>query len=199
MPSAPLDRQFITIDSPTGFPTAAFGARPLQGVYVTPSGKRPTTAFIAAHVNLDFTEHYLGPLLAERGYGFLGWNTRFRGNEQHFLLDHAVAEIGAGVNWLRAQAGVERVVLIGNSGGGALMAAYQAQALQPHLRPAPNTPPVRSRPRSGGRRPLHLRGVTPRTTRPERRVHRPIRRRRERSPGGESRPRHVRRTQRPKL
>jgi pimeloyl-ACP methyl ester carboxylesterase len=140
MPTAPLDRQFVTIDSPTGFPTAAFGARPLQGIYVTQSGKRPTTAFIATHVNLDFTEHYLGPLLAERGYGFLGWNTRFRGNEQHFLLDHAVAEIGAGVNWLRAQAGVERVVLIGNSGGGALMAAYQAQALQPHLRPAPNTP-----------------------------------------------------------
>src|SRR4051794_25911170 len=60
MPSPPLDRQFVTLDSPTGFPTTAFGAHPLQGVYVTPSGKRPTTAFIATHVNLDFTEHYLG-------------------------------------------------------------------------------------------------------------------------------------------
>ena len=34
--------------------------------------------------------------LAERGFGFLGWNTRFRGNEAHFLLDHALAEIGVG-------------------------------------------------------------------------------------------------------
>jgi pimeloyl-ACP methyl ester carboxylesterase len=141
MSSTLFDRQFVTKDSPTGFPTTAFGAHPLQGVYVTPGGKRPTTAFIATHVNLDFTEHYLGPLLAERGYGFLGWNTRFRGMEQHFLLDHAVAEIGAGVKWLREEAGVERVVLIGNSGGGALMAAYQAQSLEPHLRPAPKTPP----------------------------------------------------------
>jgi pimeloyl-ACP methyl ester carboxylesterase len=138
-----IDRQFVTRPSPS-FPTAKFGANPLQGVYVTPSGKRPSTAFIATHVNLDFTEHYLGPLLAERGYGFLGWNTRFRGMEQQFLLDHAVAEIGVGVQWLREEAGVDRVVLIGNSGGGALMAAYQAQALVPHLRPAPKTPPCKA-------------------------------------------------------
>ena len=43
--------------------------------------------------------------MAERGYGFLGWNTRFRGNEAHFLLDHALAEIGVGVRWLREQPG----------------------------------------------------------------------------------------------
>jgi pimeloyl-ACP methyl ester carboxylesterase len=133
--SPALERTFVTMASPVGYPAAPFGASPLQGVYVKPSGSRPTTAFIATHVNMDFTEHYLGPLLAARGYGFLGWNTRFRGAEQLFLLDHAVAEIGAGVRWLYEHAGVERVVLIGNSGGGALMAAYQAQALDPYLEP----------------------------------------------------------------
>lgn len=133
--SSALERQFVTMASPVGYPAAPFGASPLQGVYVTASEKRPATAFIATHVNLDFTEHYLGPLLAARGYGFLGWNTRFRGSEHLFLLDHAVAEIGAGIRWLHEEAGVERVVLIGNSGGGALMAAYQAQALSPYLAP----------------------------------------------------------------
>jgi pimeloyl-ACP methyl ester carboxylesterase len=84
-------------------------------------------AFIASHYEVDFAEHYLGPLLAERGYGFLGWNTRFRGNEAYFLLEPALADIDAGIRWLRDVQGVEVVVLLGNSGGGSLMAAYQAQ------------------------------------------------------------------------
>ena len=82
-----------------------------------PAGIQPRVAFIATHYNVDFSEHYLASLMAERGFGFLGWNTRFRGNEAHFLLDHALAEIGVGVRWLRGQAGAERVVLLGNSGG----------------------------------------------------------------------------------
>jgi hypothetical protein len=63
----------------------------------TPAGQRPATAFIATHYNVDFSEHYLTGHLAARGYGFLGWNTRFRGAEVYFLLDHALAEIAVGV------------------------------------------------------------------------------------------------------
>ena len=96
---------------------------------------RPTTAFIATHYNVDFSEHYLAEYLAARGYGFLGWNTRFRGAEAYFLLDHALAEIAVGVQWLRDQ-GVERVVLLGNSGGGSLMSAYHSQGVEPNIRPA---------------------------------------------------------------
>ncbi len=112
---------------------AGAGGHPCQGIYHRPAGQAPTTAFIATHYNVDFSEHYLASYLAERGFGFLGWNTRFRGNEAHFLLDHALAEIGVGVRWLREQAGVERVVLLGNSGGGSLMAAYQSQAVEPNV------------------------------------------------------------------
>lgn len=99
-------------------------------------GARPRAALIATHYNVDFSEHYLGPYMAERGYGFLGWNTRFRGAEPFFLLEHALVDIGAGVRWLREEAGVETVVLLGNSGGGSLMGAYQSQALSPSIRPA---------------------------------------------------------------
>lgn len=129
-----IAREFVGLESPI-VGRAGAGGYPCQGVYHHPVGTRPTTAFIATHYNVDFSQHYLAEFVAERGLGFLGWNTRFRGGEPYFLADHAVAEIGVGVRWLREQAGVERVVLLGNSGGGSLMAAYQSQATSPSLTP----------------------------------------------------------------
>lgn len=129
---AMLDRQFLGLVSPTS-PRIMAGGHPCQGVYTTPKGQRPKTAFIATHYNVDFSEHYIAPYLAARGYGFLGWNTRYRGAEDLFLLEHAVIDIGVGVRWLKEQAGVETVVILGNSGGGSLMGAYQAEAIAPTL------------------------------------------------------------------
>lgn len=129
---AKVDRRFLGLNSPTRGAVPA-GPHPCQGIYVTPKGKRPTTAFIASHYNADCSELYLGPQLAARGFGFLGWNTRYRGAEDQFLLEHAVLDIGVGIRWLREIARVDRIVLLGNSGGGSLMAAYQAEAISPTL------------------------------------------------------------------
>jgi acetyl esterase/lipase len=134
-------REFVGLASPV-VGRAGAGGHPCQGVYHRPARRRPRVAFIATHYNVDFSEHYLAGLMAERGFGFLGWNTRFRGNEAHFLLDHALAEIGAGVRWLRDQAGAERIVLLGNSGGGSLMAAYQSQSVEPRIRPVAGMRPL---------------------------------------------------------
>ena len=127
-----VDREFLGLVSPTA-PRIQAGGHPCQGLYWTPKGERPRAAFIATHYNVDFSEHYIAPYLASRGFGFLGWNTRYRGFEDGFLLEHAVLDIGVGVRWLREQAGVERVIILGNSGGGSLMAAYQAEATVPSL------------------------------------------------------------------
>ncbi len=131
-----VERQFVALESPTGARNGA-GFHPCQGLYSKPAGKNPKTAFIATHYNVDFSEHYLGEFMAERGFGFLGWNTRFRGNEAFFLLEYALIDIGAGVRWLKEVAGVDNVVLLGNSGGGSLMAAYQSQAVDPVLEATP--------------------------------------------------------------
>ncbi|WP_293678418.1 alpha/beta hydrolase [uncultured Phenylobacterium sp.] len=128
---AKVDREFIGVTSPTA-PRIQAGGHPCQGIYTTPKGERPRTAFIATHYNVDFSEHYIAPYLATRGYGFLGWNTRYRGAEDQFLLEHAVIDIGEGMRWLRAR-GVETIVILGNSGGGSLTGAYQAEATQPTL------------------------------------------------------------------
>jgi pimeloyl-ACP methyl ester carboxylesterase len=136
MPEATIQRDWVSLESPT-MPTAGHGSNPCHGLYHHVAGERPKVAFIATHYNIDFSEHYLAPYLASRGYGFLGWNTRYRGNEAYVLIDNALIDIGVGVRWLREEAGVETVVLLGNSGGGSLMAAYQSQALDPNIQPAP--------------------------------------------------------------
>lgn len=109
------------------------GGRPCQGVYHHPEGGRPTTALIATHYEVDFSEHYLGDYMAERGFGFLGWNTRYRGAGTYFSLENALVDIGVGIRWLREEGGVEQVVIVGNSGGASLMSAYQAEAVAPTL------------------------------------------------------------------
>ena len=131
-----IEREWVSLESPT-MPRAGHGPMPCQGLYHRPAGARPTTAFIATHYNVDFSEHYLAEFLAPRGYGFLGWNTRYRGNEAYVLIDNALIDIGVGVRWLREVAGVDTIVLLGNSGGGSLMGAYQSQAVEPNVQPAP--------------------------------------------------------------
>src|SRR3984957_8043072 len=127
-------REFIGLPSPTGRRGGA-GGHSCQEMYPRGVGRKPKVAMIAAHYQIDFSEHYLADYLATRGIGFLGWNTRFRGFESSFLLDHALVDIGVGVRWLRETQAVETIILLGNSGGGSLMAAYQAQAVDPHVTP----------------------------------------------------------------
>ena len=122
-----VEREFLSLESPTMGRNGA-GGMPCQGVYHRAAGSRPATAFIATHYDVDFSEHYLAGPLADRGFGFLGWNTRYRGAGTYFSLESAIVDIGVGVRWLRDVAGAERVVILGNSGGASLMAAYQAAA-----------------------------------------------------------------------
>lgn len=128
-----VEARFVSAVSPTA-PRIMAGGHPCQGLYWTPKGTpRPRIALIAAHYNVDFAEHYFAPYAASRGFGFLGWNTRYRGFEDLFLLEHALIDIGVGVRWLIEQAGAETVVIFGNSGGGSLMGAYQAEAIAPTM------------------------------------------------------------------
>ncbi|KLO27956.1 alpha/beta hydrolase [Mycobacterium haemophilum] len=127
-------REFVGLPSPTAGRADA-GGHPCQGLYYRAAEGKPKVAMLASHYQIDFSEHYLADYMATRGIGFLGWNTRFRGFESTFLLDHALVDIGVGVRWLREVQNVETVVLLGNSGGGSLMAAYQSQAVDPNVIP----------------------------------------------------------------
>ena len=100
MPTPGVVREFIGMSSPTARRAGA-GGHPCQGLYHRGVGRKPKVAVIATHYQIDFSEHYIADYLATRGIGFLGWNTRFRGFESSFLLDHALVDIGVGVRWLR--------------------------------------------------------------------------------------------------
>src|ERR1700736_2584868 len=139
--AATVVREFVGLPSPTAGRAGA-GGHPCQGLYHRGAGRKPKVAMIATHYQIDFSEHYLADYMATRGVGFLGWNTRYRGFESSFLLDHALVDIGVGVRWLRDVQGVETVVLLGNSGGGSLMAAYQSQAHDPNFTPLPGMRPA---------------------------------------------------------
>ena len=128
--------QAVNLESPTKG-RYNHGQYPCTGLYVAPAGAKPKTAIIASHYTGNWASHYLGPYMAKRGYGFLGWNSRFAGATvaTGFNLEHSLIDLCVGVRWLREVAGIENVVILGNSGGASLMGAYQAQALDPHIDP----------------------------------------------------------------
>jgi pimeloyl-ACP methyl ester carboxylesterase len=84
-------------------------------------------AAVVIHPTSNFMHHYLLEPLAARGVAALGLNTRYLGSDVALVLERAIQDLGAGIAWLRGQ-GYERILLIGNSGGAALVSLYQAQA-----------------------------------------------------------------------
>lgn len=85
------------------------------------------TAAIVMHPTSNFMGHYLLQPLAARGITCMGLNSRYAGSDTLLLMERVIQDLGAGVQYLRAQ-GYDKVVLIGNSGGASLSAFYQAQA-----------------------------------------------------------------------
>ena len=89
--------------------------------------------------------HYLLEPVARRGIAILGLNTRYLGSDVSLLLERAIQDLGAGLRWLRAQ-GYERILLIGNSGGGAFVSLYQSQAERLSIYDTPAGDPIDLKP-----------------------------------------------------
>jgi pimeloyl-ACP methyl ester carboxylesterase len=97
----------------------------IYGAYRQPTGSR--LGAIVMHPTSNFMGHYLIEPLAQRGICCLGLNSRYMGNDAVLLMERVIQDLGAGVKLMRSL-GCERIVLIGNSGGAALVSMYQAQA-----------------------------------------------------------------------
>ena len=84
-------------------------------------------AFIVMHPAVSFLHHYVQGPLASRGRAVLTLTSRHLYNDSTLLMERLIQDVGAGVRYLK-DAGYERVILIGNSGGGPVMSLYQSQA-----------------------------------------------------------------------
>lgn len=100
----------------------------IYGAWMQPAGPKRAAA-IVMHPTSNFMGHYLIAPLAARGVACMGLNSRYSGNDTLLLMERVLQDLGAGVQFLRAQ-GYEKIVLVGNSGGASLSAFYQAQAEQ---------------------------------------------------------------------
>ncbi len=103
--------------------TAADGAA-CQGTLCAPT-EGAHTALVLMHPTVSFLHHYALIPLAERGFAAFGADSRYAGNEAPLLMDKVGLDLEAALVWLRER--YPKVVLLGNSGGGALAACVQAR------------------------------------------------------------------------
>ncbi|MGZ0244789.1 MAG: alpha/beta hydrolase [Alphaproteobacteria bacterium] len=90
------------------------------------------TAFLIMHPTTSWHDHFILKLLVERGYAGLGCANRYTGREAELILEYTVLDWAACVSHLR-DLGYERIIGIGNSGGGEIVTCFQSEAVKPTM------------------------------------------------------------------
>ena len=100
------------------------------------AAEKSDTVFVFVHPSSNFMAHYALATMSQLGVDAVGMSTRYINNESTLLLEDCVVDIGSVLLHLREE-GYRRIVLVGNSGGGGLVALYQNQAEHPSIKAAP--------------------------------------------------------------
>jgi pimeloyl-ACP methyl ester carboxylesterase len=97
-------------------------------LYKPDTGPAPRIGILLMHRTGNFLSHLGATELSKRGFLALAMNPRFDNNEAAVMWEEIALDVKSGVEFLRKQPGITKVVLFGHSGGGATMSFYQAVA-----------------------------------------------------------------------
>jgi hypothetical protein len=97
-------------------------------LYKPDSGPAAHIGVLVVHRTADFMRHPACTQLSQRGMMVLCINTRFTNNEELVRFEEMALDVKAGVEFLRKQPGITKVVLFGHSGGGPTVSFYEAVA-----------------------------------------------------------------------
>lgn len=120
---------FKTIESPHEeeiIPLTAEDGGESKGVLYSKGGEKAVVCLM--HPRADMSRHYAVPYLLDAGYAVFGQEGRWPGNDIACIHEMLLADVAAGLKYLRERCGYQSVVVLGNSGGGSLYAFYLAQA-----------------------------------------------------------------------
>jgi len=87
------------------------------------------TVVCLMHPRANFSRHYAVPALLEAGFAVLCENSRWLNNDATLIHERVLLDVAEGLR--KARERYERVVLIGNSGGGSLYTFYLSQEMAP--------------------------------------------------------------------
>jgi pimeloyl-ACP methyl ester carboxylesterase len=101
----------------------------VKGVlYIPDTGPAPHVAVLLIHRTGNFLAHLATTELAARGFMVLAMNPRSDNNEAAVSFEDNALDIKSGIEFLRRQRGITKVLLFGHSGGGPATSFYQAVA-----------------------------------------------------------------------
>lgn len=104
-------------------PSAVKGA-----LYKPDSGPAPHVAVLLIHRTANFLSHIGARELSRRGFLVLAMNPRSDNNEAAVMWEDNALDVRSGIEFLRRQPGISKVLLFGHSGGGPATTFYQAVA-----------------------------------------------------------------------
>ena len=106
-----------------------FNPSTVKGALYKPDiGPAPHVAILLMHRTGNLLSGLANTELSKRGFLVLGMNSRFDNNEASVEWEDIALDVKSGVEFLRKQPGITKVLLYGGSGGGPTMSFYQAVA-----------------------------------------------------------------------
>src|SRR5713226_7819271 len=97
-------------------------------LYKPDGGPAPHVAVLLIHRTSNFLAHPATRELSRRGFMVLAMNPRSDNNEAAVSFEANALDLKSGIDFLRRQPGITKIVLFGHSGGGPASSFYAAVA-----------------------------------------------------------------------